>query len=311
MTINRIVFFSGGSGSWEVANRVRNQHGTDGLYLLFTDTLIEDNDLYRFIIETSAEIYNVTGEAVQSLVRRATELPLVHTDMESRKTELERLRIDTIAIIPRLLWLSEQRDVWDVFNQSNFLGNSRIAPCSAQLKQRMARRYVRPNFDAENTVLYLGIDWTEEHRTKAPRKNWSPFPVEFPLCDAPYVNKIDIVMNLEAVGIEPPRLYAMGFSHNNCGGFCVRAGQGHFANLLEKNRELYLYHESREREFIERTGKDVSILKRVRQGVVGRLTLEQLRNEIESSRQEEIDFTDFGGCGCFVDESEWSAKEDA
>lgn len=303
---NRIVFFSGGTGSWEVANRVRNEHGTDGLSLLFTDTLIEDNDLYRFIIETSAEIFGVTGVKVEALLKRASELPLVHTDMESRRLALESLRVDTIAEIPSLLWLSEQRDVWDVFEESNFLGNSRIAPCSAQLKQRMSRRYVKANFSAEDTVLYLGIDWTEEHRTKAPVKNWAPYPVEFPLCDEPYVNKIDIVRNLEALSIEAPLLYAMGFSHNNCGGFCVRAGQGHFANLLEKNRELYLYHENKEREFIDNIGKDVSILKRVRQGVTGRLTLEQLRNDLESSRQQEVDFTDIGGCGCFVDETEVS-----
>lgn len=304
MKTNRIVFFSGGTGSWEVANRVRNEHGTDGLYLLFTDTLIEDNDLYRFIIETSAEIFEVTGDKVTELLKRASELPLVHTDMDSRRLALESLRIDTIAELPSLLWLSEQRDVWDVFEESNFLGNSRIAPCSAQLKQRMSKRYVKENFSAEDTVLYLGIDWTEEHRTKAPVRNWSPYLVKFPLCDEPYVNKIDIIRNLEALNIEAPRLYAMGFSHNNCGGFCVRAGQGHFANLLEKNRELYLYHENKEREFIDNIGKDVSILKRVRQGVTGRLTLEQLRNDLETSRQQEVDFTDIGGCGCFVDESE-------
>jgi len=277
--------------------------------------------------------------------------------MESRRLALESLRIDTIAEIPSLLWLSEQRDVWDVFEESNFLGNSRIAPCSAQLKQRMSKRYVKVNFNAEDTALYLGIDWTEEHRTKEPVRNWAPYPVEFPLCDEPYVNKIDIIRNLEALNIEAPRLYAMGFSHNNCGGFCVRAGQGHFANLLEKNRELYLYHENKEREFIETIGKEVSILKRTktvrefvpptagniaellipemadgddpeeyrefRAGYIERslhgytdrkvinlrLTLEQLRKEIESSRQEEIDFTDIGGCGCFVDDSRLGASE--
>lgn len=312
---------------------------------MFTDTLIEDNDLYRFIIETSAEIFGVTGEKLASLLKRATELPLVHTDMASRRIALESLRIDTIAEIPSLLWLSEQRDVWDVFEESNFLGNSRIAPCSAQLKQRMSRRYVKANFSAEDTVLYLGIDWTEDHRTKAPVKNWAPYPVEFPLCGEPYVNKIDIVRNLEVLGIEPCALYTLGFSHANCGGFCVRAGQGHFANLLEKNRELYLYHEDKEREFINNIGKDVSILKRTKTEwayippvesvddidlsnyeedddgrqdyieqclngyskktiVVMRLTLEQLRNELESSHQQEVDFTDIGGCGCFVDESE-------
>lgn len=304
MLNGHLVFFSGGSASWYVAHRIKKEHSKEALHLLFTDTLIEDNDLYRFIIETAANIFEVSRERAAELIQRAYELPLVHTDMDARKEALEHLRLDTIALMPRLHWLSEQRDVWDVFYDVRFLGNSRVAHCSAQLKQRMAKRYVKPNFDAESTILYLGIDWTEEHRTKAPRKNWAPFEVEFPLVDDMAFNKIDIMKALEAEGIDPPRLYAMGFAHNNCGGFCVRAGQGHFANLLEKNRELYLYHERRERDFIAWRGADVAILKRTRNKVTTPLTLEQLRIELDAKQTQEIDFYDVGGCGCFVTEEE-------
>lgn len=300
--MKHLVFFSGGSASWYVAHRLKQEHGKEALHLLFTDTLIEDNDLYRFIIETASNIFEVSQERATELAQRANELPLVHTDMNSRKKALEQLRLDTVALMPRLHWLSEQRDVWDVFYNVRFLGNSRVAHCSAQLKQRMAKRYVKPCFDADSTTLYLGIDWTEEHRTNAPRKNWAPFKVEFPLVDDMTFNKIDIMKALESEGIEPPRLYAMGFAHNNCGGFCVRAGQGHFVNLLEKNRELYLYHERREREFIEWRGADVAILKRTRNKVTTPLTLEQLRNELDAKLTQEIDFYDVGGCGCFVTE---------
>ena len=304
MLNGHLVFFSGGSASWYVAHCVKQQHGKEALHLLFTDTLVEDNDLYRFIIETAANLYDNSSERVAELLNRASELPLVHTDMQARKEELEQLRLDTVAELPRLHWLSEQRDVWDVFHDSRFLGNSRIAPCSAQLKQRMARRYVKPTFDPASTTLYLGIDWTEEHRTKAPRKNWAPYPVEFPLVDDMAFNKVDIMRELDRLGIEPPRLYALGFAHNNCGGFCVRAGQGHFANLLDKNRELYLYHERREREFIAWIGAEVAILKRTRNKVTSPLTLEQLRTEIDAQQTADIDFMDVGGCGCFVTEDE-------
>jgi len=34
-------------------------------------------------------------------------------------------------------------------------------------------------------------------------------------------------------GIALPRLYGLGFSHNNCGGFCIKAGQANFKLLLE------------------------------------------------------------------------------
>lgn len=161
MLNGHLVFFSGGSASWYVAHRIKETHGYESLHLLFTDTLIEDNDLYRFCIESAANIFEVHYERVAPLIKRALNLPLVHTDMEARKEALEQLRLDTVALMPQLHWLSEQRDVWDVFYDVRFLGNSRVAHCSAQLKQRMAKRYVKPNFDADSTTLYLGIDWTE------------------------------------------------------------------------------------------------------------------------------------------------------
>lgn len=46
-----IVMFSGGIASWGAAKRVVDFHGRDDVTLLFTDTLVEDPDLYRFLDE--------------------------------------------------------------------------------------------------------------------------------------------------------------------------------------------------------------------------------------------------------------------
>lgn len=54
--MNHVVFFSGGVSSWAVARRVAEKYGTDSLTLLFTDTLIEDPDLYRFLDEGAAAV---------------------------------------------------------------------------------------------------------------------------------------------------------------------------------------------------------------------------------------------------------------
>ena len=40
-----VVFFSGGAASWAAARRIADQHGTDEMVLLFTDTKTEDEDL--------------------------------------------------------------------------------------------------------------------------------------------------------------------------------------------------------------------------------------------------------------------------
>jgi hypothetical protein len=100
---------------------------------------------------------------------------------------------------------------------------------------------------------------------------------------------------LKREGIRPPRLYEMGFAHNNCGGFCVKAGQGHFANLLRTMPDRYAFHEEKEQAIRHFLGKDVSILK-------DGLTLKSLREKIES--RGEIDLFEIGGCGCFADETE-------
>jgi hypothetical protein len=196
--------------------------------------------------------------------------------------------------------LEDGRSPCEVFRDVRYIGNSRIAQCSHLLKQKVANDWIKANFKPDECILYLGIDWTEEHRTKAPVKNYAPYRVEFPMCDEPYVTKEEMIAELQQLGIKQPRLYQMGFAHNNCGGFCVRAGQGHFATLLREIPDLYKYHEAKEQEMREFLGKDVSILRRTRNGIRENLTLKQLREELESNQTEQIDFNDIGGCGCFV-----------
>lgn len=264
--MKHIVFYSGGIGSWMTAKRVIAQHGKENVILLFTDTLIEDEDLYRFIEETVKEM------------------------------DVEYVRIE------------DGRTPWEVFKDVRYLGNSRLAQCSHILKQKTADKWLKAHFQPEEVILYLGIDWTEEHRTKAPVKNWAPFKVEFPMCEEPYLSKQDMLDELKRLGIEIPRLYKMGFSHNNCGGFCVRAGQAHFLNLYKKLPDLYKYHEKKEEEMRQFLGKDVSILRRTRNGERINLTLRQLREEIESNQMEQIDMFDIGGCGCFSLDNEEEIK---
>lgn len=48
--------FSGGAGSWGAAKRTVERHGPDDVLLLFADTLIEDEDLYRYLEEAAANV---------------------------------------------------------------------------------------------------------------------------------------------------------------------------------------------------------------------------------------------------------------
>ncbi|KKN32709.1 hypothetical protein LCGC14_0810950 [marine sediment metagenome] len=252
-----VVMFSGGVGSWAAAKRVAEKYGTDNLHLLFTDTLMEDADLYRFLAEAAAD---VGGKFIR---------------------------------------VAEGRDPWQVFHDKRFLGNTRIDPCSAILKRNMAMAWVREHCDPSNTVIYLGIDWMEIHRLERSKRFWAPWRVEAPMCEAPLIDKPDILKALEAEGIRQPRLYDMGFPHNNCGGFCIKAGQAHFKLLLEKIPERYGYHEMKEEELRRYLDKNIAILRDRTGGQTNPLTLKELRERVESGRK--IDCDDWGGCGCFMD----------
>lgn len=249
--------YSGGVGSYMAAKRVVAQHGSENVTLLFADTRIEDEDLYRFLDESAAKLG------------------------------------------ARLVQIAEGSTVWELFRKQRFLGNSRVDLCSRILKRELMDRWVAREYRPEEVRCYVGIDWNEEHRfaRMAPRK--LPYVYLAPLLEPPLLLKEQMLAELDRDGIAMPRLYRLGFSHNNCGGFCVKAGVGHFKRLLETMRERYLEHEAQELAFQEFIGKPVTILRRQRNGVRENLSLRQLRLEIEGGAA--VDETDVGGCGCMVD----------
>jgi len=106
----------------------------------------------------------------------------------------------------------------------------------------------------------------------------------------------------QSEGLATPRLYDLGFSHNNCGGGCVRAGQGQFKHLLDVMPKRFAIWEEKEAEMAEFLGKPVSILKETVNGVARALPLSELRRRSEMEPAM-IDRLDIGGCGCFVEEN--------
>ena len=201
-----------------------------------------------------------------------------------------------------LVRIADGRDPWQVFKDVRFLGNSRLDPCSRVLKRDLCDKWMRDHFKPDECRVYLGLDWTEIHRAERAAGRWMPYTAESPMCDKPYMTKMQMIASLATRGIKPPRLYAMGFSHANCGGFCIKAGHGHFATLLRELPARYRYHEGKEQELREHLGADVSILKDRTGGVAKPMTLKTLRERIEA--RGEVDMFDIGGCGCFNDEED-------
>lgn len=294
--------FSGGVGSFAAADRVVREHGR-GVTLVFTDTLIEDADLYRFLIEAAAFLTGKAGMGeVSGLAARAANTP-PSSDMDRRRAHLAALRIDCGQVIPGLVWLMDGRTPWEVFRDRRYLGQARVAQCSQELKQKTADAWLAANRSPADTIVHVGIDWTEEHRLTRLRarrgaKGWD---YRGPLCDEPYQTKDAAFDRLTAIGIAPPRLYRLGFSHNNCGGGCVRAGIGHFSHLYRTLPAVYAEWEQGEadmRQFLERD--DIAILRDRTGGQTTPLTLVQLRRRLDAGHQPDV--FDIGGCGCFIDD---------
>lgn len=232
-----VVQFSGGIGSWAAAERVVAEHGTDNLVLLFADTLVEDQDLYRFMAEA-----------------------------------VERIGVPVTRV-------ADGRTPFEIFRKRRFLGNSRLAPCSEFLKQIPCRRWLETHADPADTVLYLGIDWSEQHRAPAIERGWAPWTVAFPMCARPYLTKEAMLDQARRAGLAPPRLYALGFGHNNCGSLCVRGGQRHWARVLEVFPERYAEAERQEKQLRAELG-DVAILRDRTGGRSRPLTLSEFRERL-------------------------------
>lgn len=239
------------------------------------------------------------------------QLVLLFTDTRTEDEDLYRFVDEAAANVGApLVRLADGRTVWELFFEKRMMGNARVDLCSRTLKRDLADKYIGENYTPDDVTIHVGIDWSESHRIERLAELRKPWRYEAPLCSPPYLTKRDMLRLLNAEGIRTPRLYDLGFSHNNCGGFCIKAGFGHFANLLRTMPDRYAFHEQKEQEFRSMMGRtDISILKRqpFRDGDGKRVgyqpvTLKEFREEIEAGGQ--ADMFDIGGCGCFVSSPE-------
>lgn len=269
----------------------------DRLTLLFADVgnessphVGEDEDTYRFVIEAAAAVLGIRLPATFPTADWLTALHLIDA-----------------GYVPGLVRVSDGRDIWQVFHDDRFLGNSRLANCSKLLKQRPCREWLEENTDPADTIVYVGIDWSETHRLPAIEKGWDPWPVRAPLTEPPHLDRDAMQALCRDAGMEVPRLYRAGFAHNNCGGFCVRAGQAQMELLLREHPDRYAFHETEEQKLRDHLGKDVAVL-RNRSTVPGSpdnsrpLTLRAFRERIED-QPNLFDPLDVGGCGCFTEDT--------
>jgi hypothetical protein len=97
-------------------------------------------------------------------------------------------------------------------------------------------------------------------------------------------------------GIDPPRLYEMGFPHNNCGGFCIKTGQRQMALLLQKFPERYKWNEEQQEKLFALIGSRHGFIQRQVDSVKSYLTLREFREFLEAGGRPDLYAQP--GCGC-------------
>ncbi|MEV0994342.1 LAGLIDADG family homing endonuclease [Nonomuraea sp. NPDC050202] len=144
-------------------------------------------------------------------------LVLLFADTLTEDEDLYRFMDDASAhlgVAPTIV--QDGRTPFEVFFDVKWLGNSRLAPCSKHLKQVPCRKWMTEHCDPADTIAYVGFDHAETRRLPGTVNGWSPWRVEFPMCSEPHWDKDRMLDECRALGIAMPRLYDLGYEHNNC-----------------------------------------------------------------------------------------------
>jgi hypothetical protein len=317
----RWTMFSGGEGSFRAAkiDRARNPDARQGL--LFTDTLYEDADTYRFLIEAAA---NVLERRINWTVR-AEDFPdyRVGDDVpiESYKGNpewrefLADLRLRTMAALPELVWIVEGRDPWEIFRDEKFIVNSQIDPCSKKLKREHLDRWRKTNCVASADTFAVGIGSHESHRfdngqgaglrARMAKQGW--------LYHAPLIDAEDeinagtgehlrlVLAPVADIGVQGQRLYRYGYKHANCGGMCGKAGHAHWQARYREQPERFAYDAMMERKVRAFIGDDRATMLNDRRGGGPKrpMTLDAFAQRLDASPQIIFPWRfGEGGCGC-------------
>ncbi len=155
--------------------------------------------------------------------------------------------------------VSDGRNIWELFEDKGFLGNQRMSPCSAILKQEIGDRWIRQNLPA---TVYFGFTM-EEHlraqRTALKMEKLGAVAV-FPLIEQ-RIGKNECLHRIEKCwGIRLPDMYSWA-EHANCVP-CVKGGLAYWGMVYLNAPEAF----EKAAQVEEATGEQ--ILKETRYGTL-------------------------------------------
>lgn len=296
MKPDAVVFVSGGLASWATAMLARERYAAP--VFLFNDVLIEDADLYRFLLEGMAAVLGQPKPL--DLMARAAALPDVDSDahVERRKQELAEIRAEAMHRLPGFIWQADGRTPWEAWRDARFIGNSRTAHCSKWLKAEIGDRWVAQH--APDAVGEYGMYWDELDRILK-LERVLPSPVGRLLHDSRLTHG-DIAQWVAREGIRPPRQYAQGYTHANCSGLCCRAGKRHWAHKHQQAPHEARYFAGKEAELLRDLPNALPMLTDRVNGEKQPVPLAEFFDRLDALPILLTTLDDLGsGCGCVFD----------
>ena len=101
---------------------------------------------------------------------------------------------------------------WELWEKKNFLSSPYGAPCTGELKIKPQKEDERPD---DIHIFGYTSDPNDVKRAHQMNASFPDLQTEFPLIDRG-LNKAACLAMLYNAGIQPPRVYALGFPNANC-----------------------------------------------------------------------------------------------
>ena len=199
----------------------------------------------------------------------------------------------------KIVRYTDGRTPLEIAEKKKLIPNSLAAPCSHELKQKPFLRYIKKQ--SKPITIHLGLSWDEEHRMAKPKEIYESVEgvkVDYPLTWDP-LPSMSYTKTIVEWGIKPPRLYEMGFPHNNWGGRCVRQGIKEWLRLKrtfpERFEEVKNWEQAQRNKGGARENR--SIAKKTINGISGPYTLSEIESETDTGQIEMFPGDSFG-CFC-------------
>lgn len=139
--------------------------------------------------------------------------------------------------------------IYNVFRKRKFIKNQYGAPCTTALKKDMRKAYQRPD-----DIQVFGYTIDEQDRADRFIDANNDVNEDFILIKNG-INKQECYRRLQAIGLQLPMMYRLGYSNNNCIG-CVKGGMGYWNKIRKDFPEVFQRMAQLERQIGHSVNKD-------------------------------------------------------